>query len=33
MTDTNVQFPDVSRFSAVDEVENPQHLIDVLEHR
>jgi len=30
-TDTNVQFPDVSRFSAVDEVENPQHLIDVLD--
>ena len=31
MTDTNVQFPDVSRFSAVDEVESPQQLIDVLD--
>jgi ubiquinone/menaquinone biosynthesis C-methylase UbiE len=31
MTDTNVQSPDVSRFSAVDEVEEPQQLIEVLD--
>jgi len=31
MTDTNVQFPDVSRFSAVDEIERPQQLIEVLD--
>jgi ubiquinone/menaquinone biosynthesis C-methylase UbiE len=31
MTDTNVHFPDVSRFSAVDEVERPQQLIEVLD--
>jgi ubiquinone/menaquinone biosynthesis C-methylase UbiE len=31
MLDTNVQFPDVSRFSAVDDVENPRQLIDVLD--
>jgi len=31
MTDTKVQFPDVSRFSAVDEIERPQQLIEVLD--
>jgi ubiquinone/menaquinone biosynthesis C-methylase UbiE len=31
MTDTKVQFPDVSRFSAVDEIESPQQLIEVLD--
>jgi len=31
MTDTNVQSPDVSRFSTVDEVEDPQQLIEVLD--
>jgi len=31
MTDTNVRFPDVSRFSAVDEAESPQDLIEVLD--
>jgi ubiquinone/menaquinone biosynthesis C-methylase UbiE len=31
MSDTNVQYPDVSRFSAVDEVEHPQQLIEVLD--
>jgi ubiquinone/menaquinone biosynthesis C-methylase UbiE len=31
MSDTNVQYPDVSRFSAVDEVERPQQLIEVLD--
>ena len=31
MTDTNVHFPDVSRFSAVDDIEDPQQLIDVLD--
>lgn len=31
MTDTNLRSPDVSRFSAVDEVEDPQQLIEVLD--
>ena len=31
MTDTKVQFPDVSRFSAVDEIDRPQQLIEVLD--
>lgn len=31
MTDTNIQFPDISRFSAVDDAEAPQRLIDVLD--
>ena len=31
MTDARVQSPDVSRFSAVDDTEDPQHLIDVLD--
>jgi ubiquinone/menaquinone biosynthesis C-methylase UbiE len=31
MTDTSFQFPDVGRFSAVDEVENPEQLIEVLD--
>ena len=31
MTDTKVQFPDVSRFSAVDETLRPQQLIEVLD--
>jgi ubiquinone/menaquinone biosynthesis C-methylase UbiE len=31
MTNTEVQLPDVSRFSAVDEAENPQQLIEVLD--
>ena len=31
MTDTSVQFPDVSGFSSVDEAENPQALIEVLD--
>jgi hypothetical protein len=31
MTDTNVQFPDISRFSVVDDVQNPRQLIDVLD--
>ena len=31
MTDTNIQFPDVSRFSSVDQIEVPQQLIDVLD--
>jgi ubiquinone/menaquinone biosynthesis C-methylase UbiE len=31
MTDTDLQFPDVSRFSAVDDVEDPHQLIDVLD--
>jgi len=31
MTDTTVQSPDVSRFSAVDDVENPQQLIELLD--
>ena len=31
MTDAELQSPDVSRFSAVDEVANPQQLIEVLE--
>jgi ubiquinone/menaquinone biosynthesis C-methylase UbiE len=31
MTDTHLQSPDVSRFSAVDEVEDPQQLIEVLD--
>jgi ubiquinone/menaquinone biosynthesis C-methylase UbiE len=31
MSDTNVQYPDVSRFSAVDELERPQQLIEVLD--
>lgn len=31
MTDTDVEFPDVSRFSAVDEVERPRQLIEVLD--
>jgi ubiquinone/menaquinone biosynthesis C-methylase UbiE len=31
MTDTNAHLPDVSRFSAVDEVERPQQLIEVLD--
>lgn len=31
MTDTNLQSPDVSRFSAVDHIADPQQLIDVLD--
>ena len=31
MNDTKVQLPDVSRFSAVDETENPHQLIEVLD--
>jgi ubiquinone/menaquinone biosynthesis C-methylase UbiE len=31
MTDTEVQLPDVSRFSAVDETEDPQQLIEILD--
>ena len=31
MSDTKVQLPDVSRFSAVDETENPHQLIEVLD--
>ena len=31
MTDTDFQSPDVSRFSAVDDIENPRQLIEVLD--